>query len=107
MPAGVDPVEALGRALGGEQAPVGGPRTPYGAFMGLKRNVDPDADLASTAPRIPKYVIAAVTLVRNSSGRSAQQIYAEALTGKTPIPAAALDAAFMELYGYERPPVQP
>lgn len=82
----------------------GQPRTTYGAFMGITRTVDPEKDLAPSAPRLPRYVLAAVTLIRNVTGRSQQAIIAEALTGKTPIPAEILDAAFIELYGYPRPP---
>lgn len=78
------------------------PRTTYGAFMGLRRNVDPDRDLAPTAPRLPRYVVAAITLIRNATGRSQQQVIAEALTGAVPLPAEALDAAFFEIYGYPR-----
>lgn len=88
---------------GGSYTP-GQPRTTYGAFMGITRTVDPEKDLAPSAPRLPRYVLAAVTLIRNVTGRSQQAIIAEALTGKTPIPPEILDAAFVELYGYPRPP---
>lgn len=81
----------------------GQPRTPYGAFMGISRTVEPDRDLASCAPRLPRYVLAAINLIRNASGRTQQQIIADALTGAHPIPEAALDAAYLELYGKARP----
>lgn len=102
-PAAADPVETLGRSLFGEQA--GQQRSSHAAFMGLGRPVDPEKDLMPTAPRLPRYIVAAVTLIRSATGRSQQQIIADAITGRTPILPAVLDEAFMEIYGYPRPPV--
>lgn len=81
------------------------PRTSYAAFMGLGRPVDPETDLAPGPNRLPRYILAAMLFIKASTGKSLQQIAAEALTGKTPIPAVVLDEAFRELYGYDRPAV--
>jgi hypothetical protein len=87
-----------------QQAPAA--PSSYAAFMGLNRHVDPDNDLGTGPNRLPKYVLAAITLIAASTGKSRQTIVAEAITGKTPIPDVVLDEAFRELYGYPRPPVR-
>lgn len=87
-----------------QQAPAA--PSSYAAFMGLHRQVDPDADLGAGPNRLPKYILAAVTLIAASTGKSRQQIVAEAITGKTPISDVILDEAFREIYGYPRPPVR-
>lgn len=95
-----DPVEALGHALGGEQTDR--QRALLAAVMGIGRPIDPETDLTAGPNRYPKYVVAAVLMIHASTGRSKQSIMSDAVTGKEPIPATVLDAAFRELYGRER-----
>jgi hypothetical protein len=80
-----------------------GPRSAYAGFMGLNRPVDPDKDLAQSGTRLPKYVVAAMNLMRSYTGRTHQEILAKAATGEDPIPPQFLDEAFRALYGYQRP----
>jgi hypothetical protein len=95
--------DVLGQDEPSRERDPAAPRTQFGAFMGIRRAVNPEQDLMPTAPRLPRYVVAAITLIRNATGETQQKVIADALTGRKPLPAEVLDAAFYELYGYQRP----
>lgn len=81
-------------------SPGEGLQLPVDVMIGANVPVDPDKDLAPTGPRLPRYIVAAVALIRQATKRTQQEIIADALSGRAPIPAAVLDATHHALYGY-------